>query len=523
MADQLQNLGIEVDGDRVTVVETLGDVAVSTHTVDVGSLTDALEVALSGYKQTRKSAPVRVSLVSPATTVRRMDVTSQLVKSRQAFEDAVFSALPVSREASAPAGLFYDPDNISLENITGGLAVVAPLAAVADTYRALGDTRAEVAPAPLNIRGVDGVWLGLHHSTAEVTVVADGLPVAFRQLRVGGLATVEATIAPDDPQLARQRINAQLTQTGTNDPTVAAELVRYLQTVTSEVAQTVQYWRRSGEAVGDDGRLITYGAAGDAPQLTAVFDEHGFVRHRPDTLEQALMYVPLADRSRSLGAYLAAISTGVGMPQSAFANPVAAEQAAEAARRRRRLLLAGGAAASLLLVAGAVVYPLTSAWLESREADEQLAQARDAFAPYEELYHQTRDLQLRREVIDEHEAGQPNWPRVLDTIYRTRPAGTEVVQLSSSAEGDDAVVSVSVTMPGSSYDPLSAWLSQLRALDEVDEAWSSSFSQQGAGDTAQITAEVSFRTRGDSSMGRDPDDADTHGDAAAQNPQAART
>ena len=120
-----RSFGLSIDGDRVTVVETLGDIAVSSSSVATGSLEDSLQIALEGIKQKRKDAPIRVSLLAPSVSMRRMDVTSALAASRADFEDAVFAALPVNREVTAVAGAFFDTEAMVGDAVTVLVSITA--------------------------------------------------------------------------------------------------------------------------------------------------------------------------------------------------------------------------------------------------------------------------------------------------------------------------------------------------------------------------------------------------------------
>ena len=116
-----KSYGLSIDGERVNIVEMLGDVAVSCTPVAAGSLADSLRAALAAVKQRRNDPPVRVALVAPSMTLRRIDVTAKTASSRAEFEDAAHAALPVNRETSSFAGAFFEPEAMLGDAVTPGV------------------------------------------------------------------------------------------------------------------------------------------------------------------------------------------------------------------------------------------------------------------------------------------------------------------------------------------------------------------------------------------------------------------
>jgi Tfp pilus assembly protein PilN len=476
-----KSYGVSIDGDRVTVVETLGDIAISATSVAAGSLADSLDAALSGIKQKRNDPPIRVALITPSMLLRRIDVTAALSQSRAAFEDAVFTALPANREVSSTAGAFFDPEALIGETVSSGAAVIAPSARVEEVYAALGRRRAEVVAAPLALTGFDGIWFGIHHAVAEVTLVADGRALAYRQLRAGGLSALLSVLGdPNVAELGQSRLLGALTATGPEDPLATVELGRYLRMLVSELSQTLDYWRRTGESVPSTNQVFVYGAAAASPLAQSSLTDAGLQPVVPEPLTQALSYVPVAARAESLTAFCAAVTTGRHMPQVAFVNPMHATIAATVKRSRRRMLIVAASGAAAAVLGLLVVKPIYEGWSAARVADRELITTQAEFDAKADLYHQSVDLDARTQVIDGALTVQPAWGDVYRLVLGSLPVGADIDQISATADGAKVTATMSVTLRGGSYADLTRWLSALQATDGVEQAWSTGFSQRDA-------------------------------------------
>lgn len=487
-----RTFGVSIDGDRVTVVETLGDIAVSSHTVVTGSLEDALLVALEGIKQKRKDAPIRVALLAPSVSMRRMDVTAQHAASRADFEDAVFAALPVNREVTAVAGAFFDTEAMIGDTVTAGAAVVGPADRIEEVYRLAGNRRIELVASPLTLTGFDGVWLGVHHGLADVTLVIGGRPLAYRQLRAGGLDALLSVLGdPADPSVGPSRVLAALTATAA-DPVADIEVSRYMRMVAAELAQTIDYWRKTGEQVPGNSEVLVYGAGGGSQLAENALAEAGFKVSMPDLLLQALSYVPPSDRAESLLALCAAATSGRHMPQASFTNPLFAALLDARRKTRKRALVAAGGLVLAAFVGLTMIRPFVDGWLSSRRADAALRETRVEFADKAEWYYKKVDLDARNEIVSTALASQPHWEDVYNVIISSVPRGSSVSQIVSTSSGDSVVATVALSRPNGSYDDLVSWLVRLDATEGVDRVWSSGFSVREDG-TASF--EVSMQLR----------------------------
>lgn len=486
-----KSFGLSIDGDRVTVVELLGDVVVSATPVSAGSMKDSLVAALAAVKQRRSDPPLRVALVAPSATLRRIDVTARVASSRADFEDAAHSALPVNRETTAFSGAFFDPEAMLGDAVTPGVAVIAPKTLVEDVYEALDKVRSEVVASPLALSGPDGVWIGIHQSVAEVTLLDAGRPVAYRQLRIGGLGGLLPVLGdPSDPQFGQRRLIGSLTGTGPDDPGARIEISRYMRMLAGEVGQTLDYWRRTGEAVPVSPRVVLYGLGACSAAATTALAESGMSAEMPDELMSRLSYVPLGQRPEAILGFSAALSVGRFMPQAAFVNPVVERLASTRKKTRKRLLFAGAAALVVVLGGLFVGRPLYDGWSAKRDADRELASARQEFDSKSGVYAQTVDLDARVAVITAARAGEPDWTSIYTDLLASLPTGADLSQLSTDVEEGVVSVSMSLSLPGGDYDDLTAWLDRLALIPGAIDAWSTGFSKEAAGASFVVTVRI---------------------------------
>lgn len=467
MADRT-TLGIEIDGTRITVVEASKGVAVASYSITGTSTEDALVQALAkAKKQKRGDDAVRISLATPGTSMRRIDVTAQL-QSRANFEDAVYAALPVPREGSTTAGLFFNPDQLIGGNLSAGVAVVAPEDPVLAAYQAMDKVRSEVVAPPLAMTGADGLWLAVCYQTADLTLVTNGHPVAYRQMTAGGLSTVIGKLGEG----ASDRIRAVLDGSGTSDLLAQAEVDTYVRTLADEVRTTSEFWTRNGETIPAE---ICVHGPGSTTGIVRELTNRGFTPGMPDWLSKRLTYLPIQERDEAVGAFLAAMTVGTGLPQSPFVNPDAAALAAELARRdqRAKYTLVGLGVLTLVAVLG--LGPLVSAVVDVRAARQGLDQAKDKLAGYTKEDAQVRDVEAREAQIKEINGLNTPWADAFTEVWASAPDGISVSQATATAVGDDAVqLQLSVQGRGG-YLPITKWLRVLVDRYGESNVWMSTF------------------------------------------------
>lgn len=485
-------LGIEIDRDRITVVECVGDMAVSMRTVSLDERSEAVDLALAGLKIKKTDPAIRVSLASTSMVARRIDVTAAMLK-RSVFEDAVYTALPVDRETTCTAGMFFQSELLAsnVDQLTPGVGAVAPRAEVDAAYRSMGDRRSEVVPSPFVFEGRDGLWLGLRYSVSDLTLVVNGHVIAYRQLRAGGLDTISGLLVdPSDPESGNIRLENALHRTGASDPVAESELDRWLRTVSLEVRQTTDFWTRSGEEVPS--AITAYGTGSASVGLNGVLTDSGFTPEFPEELSRLMSFLTPADRPIALGAYLAAQTTGFAMPQAAFVDPGAAAAEQNVVRRNRRALQVGGAAIVLISFLGMLVVPTASAWLTKSNTQNQLTDARAEFAKVATVWEQISTIDSRRDAALSAISGEIDYATAIRAVVGTQPAGYTLSQVAvAKNESGEIVAVVSANKSGGSYRDLTRWLTTLRSRTDVVQAWSSAFSDREGMTSFQMTIRFS--------------------------------
>lgn len=458
-------IGIELDGARATLVAVVDGAAVFAKAFTGATPGEALTAALAG---TKRNDHIRVALVTPGSRVRRLDVTGEMLASRAAFEDAVYTALPVPREGTTAAGLFFDPDALVGATLGAGVGALAPADPVEAAYALLGNRKAEIVPPAFTLTGHDGLHLAVRGATADLTLVVDGRPVAHRQMRCGGLDDVAATLGDGATDVGERRLAAALAGGGVPDPVAAAEVDQYLRKLAHEVRQTRDHWARSGEKAPAEVTVFGTGA------LATGLDEHlrdaGLTRTELPGLNRSLAVLAPQQRLAAAGAFLAAATAGDGLPAAAYPNPRALALAVAAARRsktRRQLvavlavLLAAVLAAGVPILRGAID-------LKSANAERAAAQTRlDARAAQDqELTTVTRLCGMYRSLT----AHDPRWSQVLGIVYTSAAEhGAQVANLTATSDGTTISAAVTATYHGD-FTGATAWLSSLKDKDKVRDA-----------------------------------------------------
>ena len=485
------------------------------------TLEDSLNVALSGISLPRKGDPaIRVALVTPGTTLRKMDITAAIAASRDAFEQAVFALIPVAQDASAVAGVFFTPDALVGDAVSGGAVAVVPLAPVEQVYQALGERRAEVVPSPLALSGQDGVWVGMHATAVEVTLLEEGRPVAFRQLRAGGLEGVAAALGdPSDPDLGWARLDGAITRDAVPDALADAEVARFARMVAAELAQTLDVWRKNGQTVPESKPVVVYGIGAPASQLVSALAEQNLELEFPQTLIEPMTYIAPSGRDEALLAFLASASVGDQAPQAVLVNPGEEHLAQVRGKRRARTIKIGAAASVGIVLVGAFGLPLAGAQKDASSAASARADAEARLAPLLPAYHQTLDLNARQSAIDAAVIGEPQWSQILKTVYGSRPPGTIVTRVTASVGTGSVVVVVEGQRPSGTYDDLSGWMSRLTNDYGAKDTWSGGFSSVNG-----VTSyEVSFWLSPETVPAARSLDGSTDGAAPAPDPTAVPT
>jgi hypothetical protein len=478
-----RRIGIEIDEGQVTVAHVEGGM-VTSHAVYPGE--DTASALVAAMKAEKFDGPVRASLSVHGTALRRIEVTADDVRSRTSLEAAVFAAVAANRDTIEVAGLLPETDELVGSAVASATVAVAPSDAVDVAYRALAARRSvqvEVVPPPFALVGRDGLHLAVRNGECELTFVSAGVPVAFRQLRASGLVRVATGL--DRASGGWQRLTSVLA--GANDPIAESELTRWCTEVAHEAAETVAFWRRNGADVASD--LWVTGPGAPARQLHERLAAEGFTLVTPDAPERALAYVDHAVRPVVMGAYLAAMSLGVGSPAAAFPNPILITRAKARQSRQSTLRIAAGVAIAALVVAIAGLAPLIQGRLDLRSANAGRDEAQARLSAVEQADVDVRDAQARSAVV-KSEATDPRFSKLIAAVIASAPPGAELSQFNTAVSNNKIDVSVIAKLPPNGYDQVTAWLDRLRTDLGAQDLWTPGLTQQPDSVTTNLTFSV---------------------------------
>ena len=452
---QQVHAGIELDGTRATVVSMSDGSVVDIKTFTEASTEAALAQALATL---RAGDPVRITLLTEGVTARRIDLTSATLD-RAEFESLTYATTGLPREGTTVAGLFFDVAGLHTGQLGVGLAAVAPAEPVTALYRSLGQRHVEIVPDVFTSGALEGLSLALRHTSADLTLVQDGYPVAYTQLAAGGLAKVAAVLG-GGTEAGPQRLRDALATGAPGDPLAAREVERYLRSVLTEVTDTAAAWVRMGERVSSS--IYLHGPGASARILNVLLSDHALSRAEQPDVEAALTAVPPRDRAAVVGAFLNARTFGHDLPQAVFPDPEKVRRARNTyrrtVRRRRRrtftaaaVIVSTGLFAPIAIGAGQAYIAKADASSTGRTLSTLGAQGRSA-RDYADLNAAMSDLGQRSP-----------YSSVIQAVYRSAPAGLHIGSLTINNQKSDLLVTVTGSAGAGSADPLTSFTAELRA------------------------------------------------------------
>lgn len=269
-----QRVGVEVDGSLLRVVRVEGDRPVGFERViadDAGDLGLLARAAVAG----RASGAVAWS--SPGIVIRRAPLPGRADRRMvPVAREMLDRHLPGAGHLPA-AGVVQPTDGRTIA--TFGAITAEP---AAQLVTALSGTRCRVLISPFTLT-LDGLYLAIRHSCAELTLVTSGIAVATHQMRVGGLMaalgaplmamqTAEPAVpgGPDDGDgdlrslvaahrvvsleagaqaidTTLQRVLLEAVTADVGDSEIMAAARRYEAALARAVHRTVEHWERGGQ------------------------------------------------------------------------------------------------------------------------------------------------------------------------------------------------------------------------------------------------------------------------------------
>ena len=470
-------IGLEIDGDSVTLVEVRDGYATSMRVINNDSLSSAVKLALSGYKLNKLTKSIRVVFSSVGTNFKKIDVTEALFD-RKNFEDAVFTAMPVPRESNTTSGMFFDKESMIGNTVSSGIAMVTPASQIEELYKALGKINSEVVSPPAVFGGLDGIWVSVRNKTVDITLVSEGRQVAYRQLRTGGLDALANKVG--ESGIGRAKIYSALNRNAKVDPVLDNEIRLYDQNLANEIRQTVDYWQRTGEVTYKKINVIGIGA--NLLGLEEAIFEQNFTIELNDDISKRLVQLPVEDRLRAVTAYLAAMTTNFDMPQISYVNPFALSLSKEKKRKDKR---AKQFILSMLAVGALVLVTVLPYFFEKNKLtglEKDLKTYQTSLVSLDKYYSIYEDTMRKDLIYKDIYCKQPDWDYTLLIVYyiqeELKKSTIKNLVLNEikigELEKDLKVTFVSELKDGNSQD-LTNMLSFLRGVTGVDAAWSDSF------------------------------------------------
>ena len=483
--------GLEIDGNRVTIVEVLNDTAVSSRTVVMENLEDSISLLLAGVKSKDDEIKVRGILSIPKTAMRRIDITANL-RNRKEFEDAVYNKLTVSRENTTVAGAFYRPELMEGDTISPGVAVVAPVEEVEKAYRAFGRKEVELVAPPLAYRGWDGLWLALRYETAELTLVKDNRAVAYRQMQIGGLNSIVGLLADsENSTIGYERLQTALTKTGLEDQIADSELDRYIRKVLNECQSTIRFWKQSGEEIGNE--VFAFGPGAVTEFLEPAINEAGFVKVIPNYITKQLSFIPTGERDVAVSAWCAAISAGLDMPQASYINTSILEFKDKDQKKKllKQVGLLSAGAVLLSLLFGGIPYLIgIKSKLDLNNDLEKVLITKSEMDKDIKLYN---EIKVREQLVSSVRKVEPYWSEILNRSLTYMPKGGNFDSVQVQRDKNTISVTITATFKGDATNQISVWLDNIKTRGLAKDAWMTNFTIRNGVTNCQINYSLNLR------------------------------
>lgn len=487
-------VGICVDGSRATMVNTIDSLATSYATVDLGDVGESVKVLIKNVKQRKKSPPIRIVVSAPTSMVKSMDVTAKDTASYDDFQELLYTALPVDRDTTSVAGMVHNPEDMVGDKVCPGAAASLATSVLSEVYNAMGSLRCEVVSTPLVFAAHNGVWLGIQQGIASLSLLANGRIVAYRQLRLGGLSSVVSHLlgSSTNVKAIQTRVEQALVTVNNTDTQASTEVGRYMRMLTTEISQTIDFWRRQGEVIENDGMILAYGPGAVSPLLDDALHEGGFVRAICSAIDRQLVNVASAQRLDSYPAFLAAVSVGKNMPYVSFTNPN--YQALKKAQRRKLKIASTlvGTLAALASLGLFVVKPIVDVKRKESATKTSLVDVEGRFAPLQDMYVLSEESLARAAVNDEVLADQPDWAAIYQQLMLSAPPAATIVQMTATSSEGVVIVNIAATLPGGRYEDMSAWLTRLGEINGVTSAWTRGFNERQGKVTVDLTVNFAY-------------------------------
>lgn len=304
-------------------------------------------------------------------------------------------------------------------------------------WDALARAGATAKPLPFVVQA-DGSWFVVGRDTSWLITVADGRPVAYRELKAGARAL---------PQAAAM---------------AGVELSRLSRSSSSSVFA----------APASD--VFVLGVP-TGPQADEVLAGAGLHSKEPPLDGVERWEIPVVEQGAAALAVRAAAS--LSFAQGAFASPEALRRAAEAPAKRRRAVATGIVTAAATAIAATGVLPALVARHQLSVAKASLKVASTNEASVARWSALRSEALVDEQMVTQLRAGTPPYAAALSLLTSTAPAGMSLVSVDatppipgSSGSGPAATtptgevdMTVQANIKSSTFGPAATWQRRLEA------------------------------------------------------------
>jgi hypothetical protein len=456
-----RHFGVDLDGSTVRVVEVYEGQVVS-YTTYQGPDT---ATALAQFMATKPAGAITLAWSAGNIHVRRV-ITPNLpaVAMRAGLSEVVDESLPT------PPGTTTVAARTVLDAEGNEHAAVAAVdnEAVTQVFDSIDAEGAPLVPTPL-LFTVDGLYLGLRESTAELYLVLGGAITAARPLSAGGLSAVYTKLAAEG-QNALERFSTVTRGGGRLDPPAAAYVDQYASSISDEVRRTSDFWIRQGLAVPSE--IFVHGPGAILPNLAGKLLDAAFLaRPAAPVVGVEVEAIPRPERPAAHVALLAALFEPSLQPIAVLPDPMAAVKAGKAKERRKKQRVIVAVSVGVLVGLGALILPnrLASGSLDDAKSAQKKMEAQIAsLKPAVALNEQVKAAKAAQVSATATEAA---WNIVLQKVLASAPENAIVhyggMTLNNTGTAISLSFSVTITQV-SDFNAVAAWLDKLVAIGAID-------------------------------------------------------
>jgi hypothetical protein len=484
LSRKVRHFGVDLDGSTVRVVEVFEGQVVS-YTTYQGPDTAA---ALAQFMAIKPVGAITLAWSAGNIHVRRV-IKPNLpeVALRAGLSEVVDESLPTPPGTTMVAArTVFDAEG----NEHAAVAAVDN-ESVTQIFATLGTGGAPLVPTPL-LFTVDGLYLGLRESTADLSLVLGGAITAARPLSAGGLASVYSKLAAEGEN-PLERFATVTRGGGRLDPAAAAFVDSYASSISDEVRRTSDFWIRQGLAVPSE--IFVHGPGAILPNLAGKLLDAAFLaRPAAPVADVEVEAIPRPERPAAHVALLAALFETQLQPMAVLPDPMAAVRVRKAKERRKKQRTIVAVSVGAVAALAALVMPNRLAQGSLDDANSAQKKMDDRIVLLKPAVNLSEQVALIKAAQVSATATEAAWNLVVQKVLASAPPGAVVqytgLTLTSNAKA--IVVSFSVTITQvPDFNAVAAWLDNLATLGAID-ARTPSINKQASETATNVQLVTSF-------------------------------